>query len=208
MFAGMEFCPHCGAKGSRTVYASAPALRCPGCMSDMGLVTVGTTKMHECSACASLWLDAATFTQLCTVREERGAVAAFIDVEKGTTTPRTAPLGAVRYVPCPVCAKLMNRQNFGHRSGVVIDVCKGHGVWFEHNELRAALRFIDSGGFERARQAEEQRQAVERAKLLEEFNAADREFRQLDLAERMRAGRPSGRAVEPFLGEILRTLFS
>ena len=34
---------------------------------------------------------------------------------------------------------MMNRQNFGRRSGVIIDVCKGHGVWFEPGELSAVL---------------------------------------------------------------------
>ena len=55
---------------------------------------------------------------------------------------------------------------------VIIDVCKGHGVWFEQNELSAALRFIESGGFERARIAEGERQAEERTTTSLPMNVA------------------------------------
>ena len=73
--------------------------------------------------------------------------------------PRRA---GVRYLACPSCTKIMNRENFGHRSGVIIDVCKGHGVWLDRGELHSVLAFVDSGGLERARRLEDQRQAEER----------------------------------------------
>src|SRR3712207_7758487 len=30
---------------------------------------------------------------------------------------------AVRYRPCPRCARIMNRVNFARRSGVILDIC-------------------------------------------------------------------------------------
>jgi len=204
MFAGMDFCPHCGAKAARTVGDAASALPCPGCKAEMRAVTIGTTPMHECAACASLWLDAATFTQLCTNREERGAVIAFADVTTRAPTARSAPSAAVRYVPCPMCAKIMNRQNFGRRSGVIVDVCKGHGVWFEDNELHAALAFIDSGGFERARQEDVKQQLDEQAKLIREFEESGQRFRELDAAMTHRT-KPGASSL---LEDALRSFFS
>jgi Zn-finger nucleic acid-binding protein len=64
----------------------------------------------------------------------------------------------------------MNRTNFGHRSGIVIDVCKSHGVWLEHNELRRVLNFIDSGGLERSRAMDRDHADAQRelARLLRE----------------------------------------
>src|SRR5205085_2081247 len=115
--------------------------------------------------------------------------------------PRGA--GPVRYVACPICKKIMNRQNFGRRSGVVIDVCKGHGVWFEHGELRATLAFIDSGGFERARQADEQRQIEERLKLVHEFNESGRIQLQIEYARQHTGGAPA----DTLLADALRMLF-
>ncbi|HEX4684249.1 MAG TPA: zf-TFIIB domain-containing protein [Gemmatimonadaceae bacterium] len=209
MFAGMDYCPRCGAKAARVVATDAAPLKCPGCRSTMQSVAIGRTSMHECPSCASMWLDAETFTQLCTTREDRGAVVAFTNVNKETSV---APKGAgtaapvpVRYVACPVCKKIMNRQNFGRRSGIVIDVCKGHGVWFEANELNAALAFIDSGGFERARQDDAARKTDERAKLLQEFEQTGKEFRQLSIME---SHQPRVRGSDSALSDMLRALFS
>ena len=53
-----------------------------------------------------------------------------------------------RYVKCPACQKIMNRVNFGRTSGVIVDVCKPHGVWFERDELRRVLAFTANGGLE------------------------------------------------------------
>ncbi|MGH7618400.1 MAG: zf-TFIIB domain-containing protein [Gemmatimonadaceae bacterium] len=167
----------------------------------MRSVRVGTTQMHECAGCSSTWLEAEAFTQLCTNREDRGAVTALVDVTK-TPTQRTVT-GTVRYVSCPTCHKTMNRQNFGKRSGVIIDVCKGHGVWFEHGELQSVLAFVDSGGLERARAADKERDAEEHRKL--DRTAADA------MMDRMRSG--SGWASSPsesksWLDDALRSLFS
>lgn len=40
----------------------------------------------------------------------------------------------------------MNRVNFGRRSGVIVDVCRAHGTWFDAGELVAALEFVAQGG--------------------------------------------------------------
>ena len=55
------------------------------------------------------------------------------------------------YVPCPACASLMNRKNFGGTSGVIVDICKKHGTWFDAGELPRVLAFVASGGLERSR---------------------------------------------------------
>jgi hypothetical protein len=48
----------------------------------------------------------------------------------------------------------MNRTNYGHLSGVVVDVCKEHGLWFDRDKLQGVLKFIEGGGLERGRQRE------------------------------------------------------
>jgi Zn-finger nucleic acid-binding protein len=63
-------------------------------------------------------------------------------------------LEAVAYAPCPVCKSLMNRVNFAHTSGVIVDVCTSHGTWFDADELRRVLEFISAGGLEAARARE------------------------------------------------------
>lgn len=59
----------------------------------------------------------------------------------------TFPVSAhVTYRKCPVCTKIMNRVNFGARSGVITDQCGAHGVWLSAGELRRLLDWRKSGG--------------------------------------------------------------
>lgn len=78
-----------------------------------------------------------------------------------TTSPRP-PLDEIRYVPCPLCHTTMNRVNFGKVSGVIVDVCKAHGTWFDVGELTRIVAFAASGGLEKTRAREEAGQREER----------------------------------------------
>jgi Zn-finger nucleic acid-binding protein len=196
MFVGMQFCPHCGAKGDRTL-EDTTTLPCPACKGEMQKVRVGETPLFECSACQSTWLDADTFTHLCTHREAHGAIAAMVGTRKEAAPPASG--GKVRYLPCPICQQIMNRENFGKRSGVIIDVCKGHGVWFEHGELPAVLAFIDGGGLASARPSK-----VEiRQRSLDELQAMAKARASLDAQ-----GAPSSSFAGKILEEALYVLFN
>ena len=59
------------------------------------------------------------------------------------------------YLPCPVCHELMIRQNFGHTSRVVVDVCKPHGIWFDADKLTCILDWVRSGGLAAANEQRE-----------------------------------------------------
>lgn len=132
----------------------------------MQYVRVGATPMHECSACAGTWLSTTVFADLCMNREERGVAMTLVGARStGMASPADRSGAVTRYLPCPACSKLMNRSNFAHRSGVLVDVCKGHGTWFERGELTRVLTFIEEGGLERAR-IEEQRQHDEQQREL------------------------------------------
>jgi Zn-finger nucleic acid-binding protein len=48
----------------------------------------------------------------------------------------------------------MNRSVFGRVSGVIVDVCKNHGVWFDGGELSEVLLFLESGGLGKMRERE------------------------------------------------------
>jgi Zn-finger nucleic acid-binding protein len=112
---------------------------------------VGATELRECPRCEGLWADAAALQHIVTDREQQAAV---LGVAAPLPEPRSVPLEKIRYLPCPVCKKLMHRVNFAKCSNVIVDVCKAHGTWFDKNELRRIIEFIRAGGFERARQNE------------------------------------------------------
>src|SRR5579864_55345 len=145
-FAGAMFCSHCGAPISRTQVDGASGQRCPRCQVEMQTVTLGGSTIRECPQCVGLWLDPETLRQICTQQEKQAAILAI--------APRPdAPNQAIpiRYVPCPVCHNLMNRANFARASGIIVDVCKPHGTWFDKDELRHAVEFIRAAGMEKAR---------------------------------------------------------
>lgn len=135
----------------------------------MNAVAIGGTNLKECPKCEGLWVDAAALEQICSDRERQAAVL-------GMAIPVTSPASVdleqnIRYLPCPVCRKLMNRVNFAHCSHVVVDVCAQHGTWFDRDELRRIVEFIRAGGLEEARERE-----------VSELEAKQRELRTARLA--------------------------
>ena len=154
MFAGSQYCPHCGAKTAPAVEDGSAPLPCPNCSATMKPVRVGTTSMQQCERCAGSWLTTDVFTALCTDREAQAAVTSVFGAKPDAAPSQQPRLGEVRYRHCAVCKNMMNRVNFGRVSGIVIDLCKGHGVWFDPGELRRVLSFVAAGGLDRMRESE------------------------------------------------------
>lgn len=164
MFLGAKFCSHCGAKADRTEVAQATTELCPRCQVDLNAVVVGNTNLRECPRCEGVWVNKASVEQICADTEKQSAV---LGMAAHLPTDSTGNIEAnIRYLPCPVCAGLMNRVNFAHCSHVIVDVCAKDGTWFDRDELRGIVEFIRAGGFNQARvlEAEELKSEVERLK--------------------------------------------
>jgi Zn-finger nucleic acid-binding protein len=141
----------------------------------MSPITIGGEVMRECERCSGLWLEVTAFESICANREEQSAVLGGASVAPGSRLGPNSISEKVRYVPCPQCGQLMNRINFARCSGVVVDVCKGHGTWFDRDELREIVEFIRGGGLELSRQKEKRELEFERSQLrMEETIAAGR----------------------------------
>ena len=52
----------------------------------------------------------------------------------------------VAYIKCPVCRTLMDRVNFGYRSGVVSNQCRKHGIWLDNGEITHLIEWKKAGG--------------------------------------------------------------
>ncbi len=131
----------------------------------MNLVTIGSNQVHECGRCLGLWLDVASFEKICAEREQQSAVLGSASL---APTAEVHEVNKIKYVPCPVCSQLMNRINFARCSGVIVDICKGHGTWFDREELSNIVAFIRGGGLEASRNREKEELKYERQKLLDE----------------------------------------
>lgn len=201
MFIGSRHCSHCGARVTDAEMVEKAAARpCPRCRVEMQAVTVGSAHLRECVRCNGLWVDVVAFEQICNEREQESAVlGAAALVPKGGT--QVEP-DKVRYVPCPVCGQLMNRVNFARCSGVIVDVCKGHGTWFDRDELQRIIDFIRGGGLEVSRSREKRELEDERRALRQEQLAAALHNRPTSLGYD-REERPS---VVRAAGELLKLL--
>jgi Zn-finger nucleic acid-binding protein len=162
MFAGSRFCARCGAEATREAVDDATPLKCPRCGGSLQSLRLGQTPVRECSDCGGLWVDPATLQQLCDAREDHAAMLSALATREPSKpgAPET-----VRYIPCPRCAKLMNRVNFARSSGVVLDVCKTHGVWLDRGELQRVVGFVEHGGLSAARERERAQLEDERRRL-------------------------------------------
>jgi Zn-finger nucleic acid-binding protein len=165
MFIGSRHCPHCGAAAAETKASSLSTLKCPKCKSDMLPITLGGSAMRDCESCGGLWLEVAAFEKICADREQHAAVLGLASPVTGHRMDPTSDKIKVRYVPCPQCAQLMNRMNFAKCSGVIVDVCRGHGTWFDRDELHSIIEFIRGGGLQLSRQKEKLEIETERQQL-------------------------------------------
>ena len=175
MFIGSKYCPHCGAAPAEGKPAQLSVLKCPRCKVDMTSVTIGTEAMRDCERCGGLWIEVAAFEKICADREEQSAVLGGASMTPAHHLDLNADSDKVRYVPCPQCGQLMNRINFARCSGVIVDFCKGHGTWFDADELRQIVEFIRGGGLGVSREKEKHELEFERQQLrTEQIVAASR----------------------------------
>ncbi len=127
-----------------TVPPSAPksvAPRCPGCGQPLTWRSGGGAHYAACAGCGAVFLD-------------RGSVPWALHnskcwpelSESVAGLPTGAPDTRLRYLACPACGVAMARKNFQRVSGIIVDECLNHGIWFDPGELARALAFLREGG--------------------------------------------------------------
>jgi Zn-finger nucleic acid-binding protein len=143
-----RYCHHCAALlVADPIVGAETALGCPAC-GDAALLTTRQLRdsrlaAMECQLCGGFWMGSETFARLLD-REVRQPIRAM-----PAKAPPPLP-GKMSYRPCAICKSLMVRWNFGRSSGVLVDVCRQHGIWFDAQELSHVLRWIRSGNLDAA----------------------------------------------------------
>ena len=121
---------------------------CPHCMiplQTIKLYTDGSLQIERCQKCYGLFFDPG---EIETVLNNSVSDANTIHQNLLTTInrERSQHWQKVRYLKCPVCQQFMRRLNYGHRSGVVIDQCKAHGIWLDNGEISHLMEWKKAGG--------------------------------------------------------------
>ena len=135
---------------------------CPRCRIKLRTVDLrksGRFLIERCEQCLGIFFDPGELEALVEASVSR---VYEVDLERLHTLleEETAHQAPVNYVPCPVCAELMNRKNYGTRSGVIVDTCKQHGVWLDGGELKQLLKWVKAGGGLHDRNADEERERL------------------------------------------------
>jgi Zn-finger nucleic acid-binding protein len=153
-----RYCHHCATPLLPAGRAGEPTqTSCPACGDGVLLTSrhLGqpAVSVLECPSCAGLWLARETVQTLlekvrrCSAAEE----LTFTRESAGTLDAGPGHDQERLYRPCPTCGKLMHRMNFGRKSGIILDSCRAHGLWFDAHELDGVVRWIRTGGESEAR---------------------------------------------------------
>ena len=163
--AGAEHCQACGERlaADDREGRTGEALRCPRCAVGLAARRYAELEVEECDRCGGLFLTPVMLDRVVKSRDQPTGLRLAL--------PERPPFleHEVRYLHCPECNRLMNRQAFGRISGVVVDVCRSHGVWFDAGELTQVIQFVERGGLERARE----RETEERSEQIRTLRAAE-----------------------------------
>ncbi len=162
VFHGHKHCPHCGAVADHvTPVADRSPRPCPRCQTTLAARQVGDLVLDDCPSCAGVFIDAKAIEKLLSDRAEARAEAVLGVYQGAPRAADTTARGGKLYVKCPICATVMNRKQFAQGANVVLDVCRGHGTWFDAGELPVVVEFVRNGGLARAQKAELQKMTDE-----------------------------------------------
>ena len=191
--ASAQHCAACGRELGLERIADDSELSCPACRAPLAAFHESGGTLFDCASCGGHFVEHSLLRALI---EQRAELAQSSTV--GPTRAR-ARIEKVTYRPCARCGTMMHRKNFGGASGVIVDVCTVHGIWFDAGELPAVLNFVERGGLERARKLEEER--ARRARI-EQRTAASKPFTTLGPGE---SQSPSEIALVELITNLLTT---
>lgn len=118
---------------------------CPRCATPLRSASIGDFSIIACDTCSGLFISHETFDLM--QEKSQRALLSLAPPRESESTWETS----FSYVKCPVCNTWMNRKNFAGISGVIVDTCAAHGIWFDQNEMERIMDFIARGGIEKAR---------------------------------------------------------
>lgn len=156
---GSFTCARCGHALELEPLLDATDAPCPRCTMPLeaagGAGSWEDARLHECPRCGGMFVPREALADILCRAEQRGP---FSEPARASILR----LDEVKYIPCPLCHTSMNRVNFGKVSGVIVDVCRKHGTWFDGGELTRVVTFAAAGGLvkTRAREEREKREAA------------------------------------------------
>jgi Zn-finger nucleic acid-binding protein len=164
-------CDYCGSRNDidlkgvhyYTTHESESERTCPRCV--IGLETIdlkidGKFLIERCGHCLGLFFDPGELESVLQASVANVFTINRNQIDSLNIATRVTDYG-ITYIKCPVCAKLMNRVNFGAKSGVIVNRCREHGVWLDGGELRHLFEWMKAGGMLLEQEKQEQLRKAE-----------------------------------------------
>lgn len=133
-----EFCNGCGEVLGLLPIELPSDLQCPDCKLRLAAFDGDPGLLYDCPSCGGQFIE---HDLLFNLIERRRRFAEARRPDRAPSAERQ-----VRYIPCPACKDVMNRRNYGGTSGIIVDYCSRHGVWFHGGELPKLLHHVACGG--------------------------------------------------------------
>ncbi len=151
----LSICPFCGVRSQidlRQVHfrriRTSSSLYCPSCedlkLSIVKIDSDPAVNLDHCERCHGLFFNPG---ELLSVLSSETHPSVWLDPERIESIAKLYDQrDEVFYRRCPHCKEHMNRQNFGGKSGAIVDQCAVHGVWLDSGELYRLLQWWHAGG--------------------------------------------------------------
>lgn len=111
-------------------------MHCPSCKK-AGLLQSRVyegVEIDTCANCRGSWLDEGELVKILEIEEESFPLAILNEaIEKAFQGVPKQELATEEL--CPKCSKPMSAINYSYSSGIILDRCREHGVWLNHQEL-------------------------------------------------------------------------
>jgi len=169
-------CDYCGSRNdtdlkgvhrytTRELDESRSCPRCATPLRTIDLQLEGKFLIERCDDCLGLFFDPGELEALLQATVSNVFTINRKQLDNINNARRSSDYG-VSYVRCPVCTTVMNRVNFGAKSGVIVDRCPDHGIWLDGGELRQLFEWTKAGGglLEKERQERQKQEAEQKNK--------------------------------------------
>ena len=157
------YCPHCGHLYSSEALECprCPFMaehvkggRCPSCSKELVSAPMGDVVVDRCVGCGGIWFDRGEVARVLDLHTQGASGVALGELERRFPSYRS-PRERHGAHACVRCRTRMHRRFAAPRSGVFVDLCGPHGIWFERGAFERFREFVKAGGLEVARAREE-----------------------------------------------------
>lgn len=121
---------------------------CPHCLTKLTYLELKVDRGYRiarCQSCLGIFLERRILERLL---EEAVSPVQTINIQQlqAINLDRFPNQRPVKYIRCPICQSFMQRTNFAYRSGVIVDICRNHGIWLDAGELIQLMEWKRAGG--------------------------------------------------------------